>query len=263
MRHSFLNTLVVAIISLATCLCLSYSIFGAGLYICTTPEATKSIGSTFSGWDKAVFPKDDMANIAENVRQFSLGEKTADELSATVNDAIQKNYPQVSSALNSGDLSNEQLQAELVTKLGTTSLSQLSQRYSLPQDAISHLSDCISIFTTGRISIGVLCGLGLAGLVILGVMRGRGAVGKALIVSALIVLVLIAALILWAVVDFNSLFSAMHSVFFAKGTWLFDSNSLLIQLFPEAFWIAMAALWALTSIILSILVLIAGKIVKH
>ena len=40
------------------------------------------------------------------------------------------------------------------------------------------------------------------------------------------------------------LFTTFHGVFFAAGTWTFPSDSLLIRLFPESFWIAAAAAWA-------------------
>ena len=263
MRHSFLNNLLVSILSVLTCLCLAYSIFGAGLYICTTPEATKTIGSSFSNWDRAVFPEEDMAAIAESVREFSVEGTSSEELYSEIENIIQKNYPAVFEAFKTGSLSDEAQKSEYASLFGTSSLSTLSERYSLPQDALSHLSDCTPIFTTGKISIGVLCAVGIAGLVALGLMRGRKRIGSVLMLSATLVFLCIVGLIVWAVVDFDSLFTAMHSVLFAKGTWLFDSRSLLIQLFPEAFWIAMASLWALTSIGLSIVVLIAGKIIKH
>ena len=58
------RALLVGLLTLATSLCLAYSLFGLGFVVCTTPQATQTIGSTFSGWDHAVFPKDDMAAIA-------------------------------------------------------------------------------------------------------------------------------------------------------------------------------------------------------
>ena len=94
MRHSFLNSLLVSILSVLTCLCLAYSIFGAGLYICTTPEATKTIGSSFSNWDRAVFPEEDMAAIAESVREFSVEGTSSEELYSEIENIIQKTTQQ-------------------------------------------------------------------------------------------------------------------------------------------------------------------------
>ena len=47
-----------------------------------------------------------------------------------------------------------------------------------------------------------------------------------------------------AVLDFDTFFSAFHGLFFEPGTWTFPSDSVLIRLFPEAFWIAAGASWA-------------------
>ena len=112
MRHSFLNNLLVSILSVLTCLCLAYSIFGAGLYICTTPEATKTIGSSFSNWDRAVFPEEDMAAIAESVREFSVEGTSSEELYSEIENIIQKNYPTVFEAFKTGSLSDEAQKSE-------------------------------------------------------------------------------------------------------------------------------------------------------
>ena len=233
------------------------------MYVCTSAEATKTIGSTFSNWNLAAFPKDDMAAIAESVRSFSVEGTSSEELYATIEEVIQKNYPELSEIFKTGNITNEAQRSEIASLLGTSSLSALSERYSLPQDALSHLSDCTPLFTSGKISVGVVCGFGIAGLMVLGFLSGRKRVGATLMASAILTACCILGLTAWAIIDFDSLFTAMHSMFFVSGTWLFDSNSLLIQLFPETFWIAMAALWALTSIGLSIIVFIAGKIIKR
>lgn len=51
----------------------------------------------------------------------------------------------------------------------------------------------------------------------------------------------------------------MHTLLFAQGNWIFDADSLLITLFPEAFWAAMAGLWILSSIVLALITGIVGK----
>ena len=121
MRHSFLNSLLVSILSVLTCLCLAYSIFGAGLYICTTPEATKTIGSSFSNWDRAVFPEEDMAAIAESVREFSVEGTSSEELYSEIESIIQKNYPAVFEAFKTGSLSDEAQKSEYASLFGTNS----------------------------------------------------------------------------------------------------------------------------------------------
>ncbi|MDO4270062.1 MAG: TIGR01906 family membrane protein [Eubacteriales bacterium] len=48
---------------------------------------------------------------------------------------------------------------------------------------------------------------------------------------------------LWALIDFNSLFTAFHSVFFpGKTNWLFDEQAdQIIQILPEVFWVRTGA----------------------
>ena len=71
------------------------------------------------------------------------------------------------------------------------------------------------------------------------------------------------ALGIWAAIDFNGIFTWMHTLLFAQGNWIFDADSLLITLFPEAFWAAMAGLWILSSIVLALLIGIVGKILAR
>ena len=51
-------------------------------------------------------------------------------------------------------------------------------------------------------------------------------------------------LTVWALVDFNSLFSAFHTLFFpGKTNWIFDYRTdQIILILPEAFWARAAAL---------------------
>ncbi len=257
-----MNRIMVIVLSLATTIALAYGLFGAGLLVCTTDSATRSIGSTFSSWDRSVFPEEDMATIAEATRAFAVEGTESDALYDTIRAVIEKNYPALADVLSAGSIEGVDEARTLRSLLGSSSLATLTERYSLPQDALSHLSDCTTLFTTVRISIGVVGVMGILGLFALGFLRGRRGVGCTLMAAGSIVLIVLVGLGAWAIVDFNSLFTLMHSLFFARGSWLFDADSLLIQLFPEAFWVAMAALWAIVSITISILAVVVGRLVR-
>ena len=41
--------------------------------------------------------------------------------------------------------------------------------------------------------------------------------------------------LLWTVIDFNSIFTLFHQIFFQAGTWIFSQNNKIIQLFPIDF----------------------------
>ena len=81
--------------------------------------------------------------------------------------------------------------------------------------------------------------------------------GAALVAATLL------ALAAWAITDSDGLFTWMHQVLFSQGNWTFSASSLLIQLFPEAFWAAMAALWVICSLICAALCGLLGKVIAH
>ena len=45
-----------------------------------------------------------------------------------------------------------------------------------------------------------------------------------------------------ALIDFNKLWRIIHYPFFKKGTWIFPSNSKIIQCFPLSFWFKLTIL---------------------
>jgi len=47
---------------------------------------------------------------------------------------------------------------------------------------------------------------------------------------------LIAALMIYLVINFNDLFITFHEIFFRSGTWVFRFSDSLIRLFPVIFW---------------------------
>lgn len=67
---SLTRKLIVLALSIVTSVALAYSLFGLGFMVCTTPQATSLIGGTFSGWEHATYPEEDMAQIAERYVPF-------------------------------------------------------------------------------------------------------------------------------------------------------------------------------------------------
>jgi integral membrane protein (TIGR01906 family) len=47
---------------------------------------------------------------------------------------------------------------------------------------------------------------------------------------------LIAAILIFVAISFNSLFTDFHRIFFSGDTWLFEFSDNLIRLFPMTFW---------------------------
>jgi uncharacterized membrane protein len=80
-----------------------------------------------------------------------------------------------------------------------------------------------------------------------------------LIISGGILIAGIIALAAFAFLDFDRLFTIFHSFFFKDGTWTFSADSLLICMLPESFWVALAGIWGLTSVIASIICMLIGS----
>ncbi|MDO4854521.1 MAG: DUF1461 domain-containing protein [Coriobacteriia bacterium] len=331
-----------------TSLCLAWALFGAGLLVCSTEEATKAVGNSFSNWSNSTLPAEDMAAIAEEVRLYSMGQASQDELSSTALEHVAKNYPEVATVIETGNLLtdsarvleavNAQTSASMIEEaLGTSSstdstnesvdadnssdadaaqedtgaaqvdadttqgdadsasasttnsssasgpvaqvvealglpssyasegrisVSQVKTWFSLTDDELSHLSDCIPVFVTAQGSV-IFCAIvALAGLIWIGAFRGKRLFGLSLIVGGAVPVALLLCVVVWALANFEGLFAAMHSLFFNAGTWTFDYDSLLIKLFPEAFWAAMAALWAAVSLVLCAASIALGRFIR-
>lgn len=120
------------------------------------------------------------------------------------------------------------------------------------ESGFAHFSDCRALF---RLDFALL-GVSAAGLLLLSVLRwakrislyrfcGRSPAFWALIGMVAVLL----SLICWALVDFEGLFTAFHSVFFpGKTNWIFDwRTDEIILILPETFWARCGALIAALS----------------
>jgi integral membrane protein (TIGR01906 family) len=54
--------------------------------------------------------------------------------------------------------------------------------------------------------------------------------------GGLVTILLIVAVLIGVVMDFDMLFTQFHHLFFTGDTWLFYTNDSLIRLFPEKLW---------------------------
>ena len=145
-------------------------------------------------------------------------------------------------------------------KTTRTRLAAAPEAYVLDSRAFSHLDDCYKVATVAREVLAIVACVALVFLLLTGLVAKQRNLGRVLIVSGCIVIVGLVALVVFAFVDFDRLFSLFHSFFFNDGTWTFSSDSLLICMLPETFWIAIAGIWALVSVLASIIcILIGGK----
>jgi integral membrane protein (TIGR01906 family) len=138
----------------------------------------------------------------------------------------------------------EQVRAFVADPAESTLPEQVDGRPGFDASAVSHLADVRRVIAAAQYAtwvLAVLLGVWLGVELSRGQRRqaGHGLLAGAIWCAALVVLAALAGTL-----DFDALFSAFHGLFFAAGTWMFTSDSLLIQTFPEQFWATAAAVWA-------------------
>lgn len=154
--------------------------------------------------------------------------------------------------------------------IGLISQEQLANNLSniginpalLSDSMINHLKDCIPLFQI-LTNIFIYCLIAtLIFWILCLLLKGKYSYLLLLRQSCILTFLIIIAFILWIVFDFNGFFSWLHSLFFASGTWTFDANSLLINMYPTNFWIGMGVVWASISLFISLIFLIISIKVK-
>ena len=115
----------------------------------------------------------------------------------------------------------------------------------------SHLDDVRAVILPATwLTWGLLAGAVIwLALVVHSEGATRDALRRAARVAGIAVLVTVPVAGLAGVADFDTLFTRFHGLFFAEGTWQFYSTDLIIQLFPESFWVIAGAAWGLLAMV--------------
>lgn len=114
---------------------------------------------------------------------------------------------------------------------------------SLPEDLFTpreslHMIDVLALFL-GAKRLGYACLLGAVPLLILSyLLGGRQKLGRGLLTGIAAALGLLLCLGIWAAIDFDGWFTAMHELVFTNDLWLLDpAESMLIEMLPLGFFI--------------------------
>ena len=87
---------------------------------------------------------------------------------------------------------------------------------------------------------------------------------KGLQAGAVVTVVFLGSVMLWALIDFNSIFYFFHILSFSNDLWLLDpATDYLIMMFPEGFFFDSAILMVATIIAAAILVWVAAFVLKR
>lgn len=127
-----------------------------------------------------------------------------------------------------------------------------------------HLADVRSVIVGAR-AVTLLLFAGVAFWVALRARSssGRRAIASAFLAAGALLGGAIVGCVALSLLDFDALFSAFHSVFFAEGTWMFPENSLLIGLFPMEFWTKAAVWWAGFALAEAVVMLSIGWVMRR
>lgn len=136
-------------------------------------------------------------------------------------------------------------------------------RAAFDEKAISHLDDVRALLRRVRLLTYGTVGVTAAWLLAAVLTQRLHDLSVSLVAAGLLTVAVVAFAALCSVVDFGWFFAAFHGVFFEQGTWQFPSDSLLIALFPEQFWIASAATWGAASSLIAVLLALSGRSIAH
>ena len=225
------------IVAFGTALLLAVTLIGAGFAAVAIPDAaTATLSRAFSGCDQpnTPFTADELASMAIAGKHYTFDDNDREKLDAAIAEA--------NAAAEAGGRA--------------TASTRESAACNLPADAISHLDDVYRVACVAKPALVIVAMLCIAGLAHVAVRISRRALGRTLMAGGGLVLAAFCALGAWAAIDFDSLF-------FQAGTWTFPYDSLLITLYPTAFWMGMGGIWLAVTCGLSILAVLIGFTLGH
>ncbi|HBT94794.1 MAG TPA: TIGR01906 family membrane protein [Coriobacteriia bacterium] len=137
------------------------------------------------------------------------------------------------------------------------------ERTAFTPEVVRHMEDVRVVIQAAAYITIALCALLLVVLIVIGTRYGKRTLGACLAIGGIAAIATVAILGLIGVLNFNALFTAMHELLFADGTWTFAADSLLICAYPIGFWIGMATIWAISLLMLSALTSILGFVLRR
>jgi integral membrane protein (TIGR01906 family) len=137
------------------------------------------------------------------------------------------------------------------------------ERIAFTPDAVSHMKDVRYVISGAQILTLVLVILLIALAYFTGRSKGILSVASGFFFGGIGAVLGTLVLVIFGALNFDALFTGMHEIFFADGTWTFAADSLLICAYPEAFWLGMAIVWAVSLVFLSVFLSTVGFLLRR
>lgn len=258
--------IVDRLIRAGTALALAVGFIAAGLGVCLMPQTTVILANAASDDRASPFDRSQLVAVAEATRDYAFD---SHDLEALYGAIAQVNGEYAQSIMAKGGKPDEDFpqldllgeQPDIATY--ATVFGHASDQYCYSPDAIRHLDDCHGLSRAAAPLLIAIAGLAVAGLIYTGFRGGRKVLGGVLMAAGIGVIALFAALGLWALIDFDGLFSNFHMLFFSQGNWEFPVDSLLICALPTGFWAGMAAVWLVSSLVVAVLSVAFGALLRR
>jgi integral membrane protein (TIGR01906 family) len=127
------------------------------------------------------------------------------------------------------------------------------------EQELSHMEDVKAVVTGMRVGLAI----GMLILLAISILAARGRwqplLNKAFNRGGWAVIGLIAAILMFVALNFNSLFTWFHQIFFESGTWQFHPSETLIRLFPMRFWQDAFIFVGLLSIVFGVIMILLTR----
>lgn len=250
-------TVVLVTISLV------FSLIGLGFFACAAQPTTRILSSITSDFDTSPYTRESLTSLAVATRDFTVdpyfqGRDVATQRLAAniVAQGVVSSAPGSAKATRWDGMRTELLkESDMVTIM--YSLAARSESYGLSPDAISHLVDCNTLINTAVPLVLIAMGVTVIGLIVL--YRDKRLRGLALMAGPALLFAFMVGCGIWAAIDFRGFFSVFHAVLFPQGNWMFSSDSLLICMLPEGFWMGMGITWLAVTVIAAIICVARGN----
>lgn len=242
-------------------LCIAYWLVAIGLVLCCINPTTWLFSTLNSDAADSPYSATQLTQLAQVTRGYTVEGMDSDDLYAAIGNQAKTLSAYTIKTATSGSVTLSRLKKMSDADAGRT-LAPHAETLSLPTDAMTHLNQVHGIFIGAFLVLIATVIAGICSIVFL-LKRSRRSLARALLGAGGVVLGLFAVAGIWAASDFDTLFAAFHSLFFPAGTWTFDTDSLLICMYPESFWTSMGIVWGVVTAIACLVTLSIGSRTKR
>ncbi len=247
-------------------LALAVSLLAAGFAACCMPQTTRVFSEATSNFESSPYAHDQLVELAVATRDYTVDGISREALYAQVVEAGRESA--TDAALGKADSWHpiaEQVNLLDISLDDTTIAKRLATdvRYCLDEDALTHLDACYELISKAIPLLWGVAAIAFLLVIVLSTKKCWRDLSRALIIAPLLLLVFLGACGVMALISWDNFFALFHGLFFPQGGWIFPWYSLLICMYPEAFWTHMALLWLGTTGALSLASFIFGVVIRR